>query len=128
VTFSPLTVSLPVEDRARSYAFYRAALDLEAVGELADDGVPEPLQFCVNDGVRLMLVPRGGFGWITGGAPVADGQHECLLAVTVDDVPGVLAQAVQAGATVVTEAGEQPWGFAGAFADPDGHIWMVRGR
>jgi uncharacterized protein len=22
--------------------------------------------------------------------------------------------------------GQQPWGYAGAFADPDGHIWMVR--
>ena len=22
--------------------------------------------------------------------------------------------------------GQQPWGYAGAFADPDGHVWMVR--
>lgn len=32
----------------------------------------------------------------------------------------------EAGASIVTEPGQQPWGFAGAFADPDRHIWMVR--
>lgn len=21
--------------------------------------------------------------------------------------------------------GRQPWGYAGAFADPDGHLWMI---
>ena len=31
----------------------------------------------------------------------------------------------QAGAEVVTEPGRQPWGYADAFADPDGHVWMV---
>ena len=35
------------------------------MGELADDGVPEPLQLVLNDGLRLMLIPTGGFGWIT---------------------------------------------------------------
>jgi hypothetical protein len=32
----------------------------EPIGELADDGVPEPLQFTLNDGVRIMLIPTGG--------------------------------------------------------------------
>ncbi len=26
----------------------------------------------------------------------------------------------------MTEPNEQRWGYAGAFADPDGHLWMVR--
>ena len=30
-----------------------------------------------------------------------------------------------ARADVVTEPGRQPWGYAGVFADPDGHLWMV---
>ncbi|MEV7329531.1 VOC family protein [Micromonospora sp. NPDC093244] len=30
-----------------------------------------------------------------------------------------------AGAEVVTEPAAQPWGYAGIFADPDGHLWTV---
>ncbi|MFV2101912.1 hypothetical protein [Micromonospora sp. LOL_024] len=26
---------------------------------------------------------------------------------------------------MVTEPGQQPWGYAGTFADPDGHLWMI---
>src|SRR3954471_1766756 len=51
-------------DRRRSFEFYQQVLGVDAVGEQADDGVPEPLQFPLNDGVRLMLIPRGGFGWV----------------------------------------------------------------
>nr|MDT0667659.1 VOC family protein [Micromonospora sp. DSM 115978] len=63
-TYAPVVVCLPTADRPTSYAFYRDGLGLEPIGELADDGVPEPLQFAVNDGMRLMLIPTGGFGWI----------------------------------------------------------------
>ena len=30
-----------------------------------------------------------------------------------------------AGATVVAEPEQKPWGYTGTFADPDGHLWMV---
>ena len=66
MTIEPFLISLPIADRPRSYAFYQEALGLEAIGELADDGVPEPLLFVLNDGVRMMLVPTGGFGWVIG--------------------------------------------------------------
>ena len=46
-------------------------------------------------------------------------------APTEADGATVIERAVKAGATIVTEPGQQPWGYAGAFADPDGHIWMV---
>lgn len=45
---SPLVISLPIGDRQRSFEFYRTALDLVAIGEPAEDGVPEPLQFALN--------------------------------------------------------------------------------
>jgi hypothetical protein len=66
-----VAASLPIADRPASFAFYRDGLGFDPMGEPAEDGVPEPLQF-------------------------------------------------------VTEPGQQPWGYAGSFADPDGHIWMVR--
>ena len=74
----PIVLSLPIADRRASFRFYAEVLGLDAVGEPAGDGLPGPLQFIVNEGVRLVLVPRS-----------------------------------------------QAWGCVGAFADPDGHIWMV---
>ncbi|MFC5802303.1 VOC family protein [Streptomyces formicae] len=40
-------------------------------------------------------------------------------------VDETVRRAETAGATVVTPPGRRPWGYAGAFADPDGHIWMI---
>jgi predicted lactoylglutathione lyase len=130
VNGDPIVISLPIADRTTSYDFYRRALGLEAVGEPADDGVPEPLQFVVNTGVRVLLAPRAGFGWTIGDGQVTPrGYHECVIAIraaTEAATDALVARAVAAGATLVTPPGPQPWGYAGAFADPDGHIWMVR--
>ncbi|MET7875941.1 VOC family protein [Micromonospora profundi] len=129
MTYAPVTVSLPVADRATAHRFYSEGLGLDAVGELADDGFPEPLQFVVNDGLRLMLVPTGGFGWVIGPHEVAArGQSECVLSLGVAspaDADAIVERARAAGAEVVTEPAAQPWGYAGTFADPDGHLWMV---
>jgi uncharacterized protein len=126
---APVIISLPIADRRTSFAFYRDGLGLDPFGEPAEDGVPEPLQFDLNHGVRLMLVPTGGFGWVIGDHQVAPkGVNECVLSLSAETDAGVEAlikQASEAGAVVVTEPGQQPWGFAGMFADPDGHLWMV---
>ena len=37
----------------------------------------------------------------------------------------MIDKALAAGAEPVTAPGRQPWGYAGVFADPDGHVWMV---
>ena len=43
-----------------------------------------------------------------------------------DDVDTVLAQARAAGATVLGEPHDRPWGiYSGYFQDPDGHLWEV---
>lgn len=126
---SRVIVSLPIADRRTSFAFYGEGLGFDAIGEAADDGVPEPLQFALNDGVRLMLIPTGGFGWVIGDREVAPrGQSECIFTIRADteaDVQQLVERAHEAGGEVVTQPGQQPWGYAGAFADPDGHVWMV---
>lgn len=125
----PVAVSLPIEDRRSSFEFYREALGLVPIGEPAEDGVPEPLQFALNNGAHLVLVPTGGFDWVVGDHEVAaQGHSECLLRLTVDtddEVTQQVACAERAGATIVSEPSSQPWGYSGLFADPDGHLWMV---
>ena len=36
-----------------------------------------------------------------------------------------MPRAQDAGAEIVIQAGTHKWGCAGAFADPDGHMWQV---
>jgi uncharacterized protein len=129
MTYDPFLISLPIADRPRSLAFYRDGLGLEAIGEPADDGVPEPLMFVLNPMTRLMLVPTVGFGWVIGDREVAEADtSECVLgigATTDDGVETILERAREAGATVAAEPAPQPWGYAASFADPDGHVWTV---
>ena len=126
---APVVIGLPTADRQRSFHFYATALGLEPIGDLAEDGFPEPLQLVLNDGARLMLIPTGGFGWITSNRPTASpGTSECLLTMVVPDQDGVvelIERARHGGAEVVSEPTEQPWGYAATFADPDGHVWQV---
>ncbi|RKQ90975.1 hypothetical protein C8N24_0791 [Solirubrobacter pauli] len=125
MAYAPVVVSLPIADRRASHAFYAEVLQLQAFGAPADDGVPEPLQFALNDGVHLMLIPRGGFGWVIGDRDAAArGQVETVLSLT-GDVDAVIERARRAGGEIVTEPARQPWGYTGTFADRDGHLWMV---
>ncbi|QIN83325.1 VOC family protein [Rubrobacter tropicus] len=123
------TVCLPTKDRRVSHAFY-TALGFAAVGdELEDDGLPEPLQFEISAGLRVMLIPLRGFGWVIGGRKRSPRDaHECLVVIglaTDAAVDELMRRAQDAGAEIVIEAGNQQWGYAGAFADPDGHMWQV---
>ncbi|GAA1573642.1 hypothetical protein GCM10009804_32880 [Kribbella hippodromi] len=125
-----MIISLPIADRPRSYAFYQEALGLKPVGdELHEDGLPEPLQFALGEGVNLMLIPTGGFGWVLGDQPAAPpGQSECILSLHVDStdaVDALAAKAVAAGAVQVTAPTRKPWAYLATFTDPDGHLWMV---
>jgi uncharacterized protein len=137
------TVCLPIRDRAASHAFY-TALGFVAVGEPGDDGLPKPLQFRIGVGLRVVLIPAVGFGWVIGRRRRAPrSTHECLVVIglaTDAEVDGLMRRAEDAGADVVYGAGNQTWGpepvdgdgaqqspdaYAGAFADPDGHMWHV---
>ena len=125
-----ITVALPVADRRTTFAFYTEGLGFHPLGDPADDGVPEPLQFALNDGVRVMFIPTGGFGWVTGNhATATSGQSECLLVMTLADqrdLHALVDRARGAGAEIVMEPAEQPWGYTALFADPDGHLWQLR--
>ncbi len=126
-TIEPFLISLPIADRQRSFAFYRDALGLEAVGDLADDGVPEPLRVQLNELASVMYVPTGGFGWITSGRPTAPPtSSECLISLQVDtpdEVDGIVGRVEASGGVVVSGPEQKPWGYTATFSDPDGHLW-----
>ena len=125
----PVTLALPIDERAAALAFYRDALGLEPFGELGSDGIPETLQFAVNEGLALMLIPQTGFGWVIGDRQVAEPWAcECLISLDAADaaaVDALVERARAAGAEVVAEPAAQPWGYTGTFADPDGHLSSV---
>jgi uncharacterized protein len=129
VTQDPIFISLPIADRGTSFRFYGDGLGFEPIGQPAADGIPEPLQFALTEGARLMLVPTRGFGWVIGDHEVAaPGHSECILSVaagTEQEVDDLVERARRAGARIVGEPEQQPWGYTGTFADPDGHLWMV---
>ena len=76
-----IVIALPTADRPRAHAFAQG-LGLETPGELADDGVPEPLRVQLNEQTSVMYVPTGGFGWVTADHPTAEpGTSECLLSL-----------------------------------------------
>jgi uncharacterized protein len=130
MSYSSVVVSLPIESRVDSCRFYRATLELEPHGDLGPDGIPEPLQFELNHGLRIMLIPRVGFSWVIGDREVtAADQSECQVVLTCSDqreVGKFIERARAAGAEIVCEPAHQPWGYVGVFADPDGHLWMIR--
>lgn len=105
------------------------ALGLETVGDPGDDGLPEPLQFRLGEGVNLMLIPRRGFGWVLGEQPAAEpNQSESIVNLVVEqdeDVDSLIAAAESAGAEVKLRPESKSWGYTGSFTDPDGHFWAV---
>jgi predicted lactoylglutathione lyase len=128
--FAPaVTIALPIADRRRSYEFYHEGLGFTAPGEPDKDGLPEPLRLTLGDRIRVMLIPNVGFGWVLGGRKQAPaGRSECILSLSLPtraDVDDLIARAAKAGAEIVRQPGEQQWGYDGAFADPDGHVWHV---
>jgi uncharacterized protein len=121
-----IVIALPTEDRRRAYAFAQA-LGLGTPGELADDGVPEPLRVELSELASVMYVPTGGFGWITSGRPTAPAtSSECLLSLQADaphQVDSIAGHVETAGGRLVSGPEQKPWGYTATFTDPDGHLW-----
>ncbi len=76
----PCLISLPTADRKTALDFYGAGMGFQAEGEPDENGIPEPLQFALNENARIMLVPTVGFDWITDDRKLAPaGLCECML-------------------------------------------------
>jgi catechol 2,3-dioxygenase-like lactoylglutathione lyase family enzyme len=116
-------ITLGVGDIGRARKFY------EALGFKTGRASQESVTFFPAGGVVLALFGRAA---LAEDATVADskpGFSGVALAHTARseaDVDKAMAEAVTAGAKLVKPAGKTFWGgYAGYFADPDGHLWEV---
>ena len=121
-------ITLPVEDIQRSFHFYSKGLGLGA-----DDPAPDAdhVAFELSGGIYLVIILRKEFGTFTemaGHTHTASHSSECILSYFAsgkEEVDAVLGTAEAAGGIKAGPAKEHPWGYAGYFKDPDGHVWEV---
>jgi catechol 2,3-dioxygenase-like lactoylglutathione lyase family enzyme len=123
-------LTLGVDDLERAVAFYRDGLGLPTdgiVGRQFENGAVA--FFELKSGLRLALWPRKSLATDAGVSIGPRSATEFSLAHNVisrSEVDAVMAEARHAGATIVKPAQDTFWGgYAGYFADPDGHLWEV---
>jgi catechol 2,3-dioxygenase-like lactoylglutathione lyase family enzyme len=119
-------ITLGVQDLERSLRFYRDGLGLPTTW-----GTDKGVVFFQTQGVCLALYPLGDLANDVGLEPGVE--QSKFIGITLahnvrqrEDVDRVLAHAEAAGAKIVKPAQDTFWGgYAGYFADPDGHLWEV---
>lgn len=118
-------VTLVVHDIGVSRDFYVAGLGWPVELEAPD----EVIMIRVGDKVVLSLWQADAAAGELGPIARAEGALPFTLAHNVEtpsDVDRVLAEAADAGATVVATPVAREWGgYSGYFADPDGFRWEV---
>jgi predicted lactoylglutathione lyase len=126
---SRTVIAVPARDLEKAFRFYRDGMGLRLAVETEGDEMPESVEFVIGDGVHLMIIPAGGFGWVAGGNSVAaKGVSECIISLGLEteaQVDGLIHEARAAGADIAREPRQQPWGYSATFKDLDGHVWMV---
>lgn len=129
-------ITLAVADLQRAVTFYRDGLGLPTDGIVGtefggDETSPagETAMFPLDGGLTLSLYPAGELAKDAGVDPAQVSGSSVSIGHTVDtrdEVDEVLRQAELAGATLLGQAHDRPWGiYSGYFRDLDGHLWEV---
>lgn len=117
--------TLATTDVERSKAFYGA------LGFTVSAGPPGVPCFTVhpNAHTTICIFAAEAFPSMIFGEPVdAQRAQEVVQSLGYDSKAGVdavLAAAREAGAPHLRAAAELPFGYAGGFSDPDGHVWAA---
>ena len=123
--FRQIFVNLPIQDMARSQAFFKA------LGLSFNPRFTNEQGACLEIGENFyaMLLVKPFFqGFVQ--KPICDAHQstEVILALSVDsraEVEAVVRQAVAAGATRIPAPKDYGFMFQDGFADLDGHQWEV---
>jgi len=122
-------ITLGVDDLERAVRFYRDGLGLPTEGIIGTEFEFGAVAFFDLEGVKLALWPRASLAHDAGLEVGPRSATEVCLAHNVrskPEVDTVMEQARDAGAVIVKPAGDTFYGgYAGYFADPDGHLWEV---
>jgi catechol 2,3-dioxygenase-like lactoylglutathione lyase family enzyme len=123
-------LTIGVDDVERSFAFYKDGLGLPTRGIVGREFEHGTVAFFdLQDGVKLAIFSRDDLAHDAGIRKTPPSATEFSIGHNVrseQEVDVVMKQAERAGATVVKPAQKTFWGgYAGYFADPDGHLWEV---
>ncbi|HEX2130559.1 MAG TPA: VOC family protein [Actinophytocola sp.] len=116
--FGELFPILSSNDLGRLWRFYRAVFDAEETYRFPVDGADDAVAY-----VALRVGSSSlGIGGVGDGPGAEAGRGRIALWVYADDCDAVVARARDAGAGIVAEPADQPWGERLAvIADPDGN-------
>lgn len=116
-------INLPIEDPARSRAFF-TGLGYAVNETFTDD---KAIAIELEAGVNLMLLSKPFFQTFTPrGLADANTVTEVLVALSLPDrasVDAMVAKAVSLGGKIVRPPEDHGFMYGHAFADLDGHIW-----
>ncbi|HEX7239608.1 MAG TPA: VOC family protein [Longimicrobiaceae bacterium] len=123
-------ITLGVDDLERSLRFYRDGLGLPTQGIVGTELEHGAVAFFdLQAGLKLAVWPRSSLAHDSGIPAGPPSPTEFTLGHNVPskaEVDAVMEEARGAGARIVKEAHDTFWGgYAGYFADPDGHLWEV---
>jgi uncharacterized protein len=123
-------LTIAVDDLERSLAFYSSGLGLPTPGIIGREFEHGAVAFFeLQAGVKLAIWPRNSLAHDTGLPKTPNSATEFSIGQNVrseQEVDAVMKQAERAGAKIVKPARKTFWGgYAGYFADPDGHLWEI---
>jgi uncharacterized protein len=123
-------ITLCVDDLDRAVRFYRDGLGLATDGIVGTEYEHGAVVFFdLEGGLKLALWPRDSLARDAGLARSAPSPTEFSIGHNVasrHEVDETMAQAANAGATIIKPAADTFWGgYAGYFLDPDQHLWEV---
>lgn len=122
-------ITVGVGDLKVSLAFYREVMGWTPWWP--PPGHQEPVNhaaFELHGGLSLVLNPRDELAPVERAGRFIDGIPDFSLTHVVasrEAVDALLARARAAGAAVIGDPVEHPWGYAGQIRDPDGHVWEI---
>jgi uncharacterized protein len=123
-------LTLGVDDLERAVRFYRDGLGWQTEGIIGTEFEHGAVAFFELQGaLKLALWPRRSLAHDAGIASGPRSATEFSIAHNVSsrgEVDAVMAEVERAGARIVKRAHDTFYGgYAGYFADPDGHLWEV---
>ena len=123
-------LTLGVDNLEKSLSFYRDGLGLPTEGIIGTEFENGAVAFFdLHQGMKLALWPRKSLAADTGLIANPPSSLELSIGHNVGskvEVDQTMQEAIQAGATLIKPAQDTFYGgYAGYFADPDGHLWEV---